>query len=126
MNNISLYFDNTRIHILFSLLESDNISQLKKKLERKRNIYNKINIINIIDKNEYPQDKNKLKYLMLILIKADNEVDAHYMINSIFSEKENIKECLEEMKKFVSNISYNENEETIFINEIPIKKIFFF
>ena len=125
INNTSLYFYNTRIHILFSLLESDNISQFKKKLEKKRKIYNKINIINIIDKNEYPKVKNKLKYLMLILIKADNEEDANYMINSIFSEKENIKECFEEMKKFISNISYNEIEETIFINEIPIKKKFF-
>ena len=125
INNTSLYFYNTRIHILFNLLESDNISQFKKKLEKKRKIYNKINIINIIDKNEYPKDKNKLKYLMLILIKADNEEDANYMINSIFSEKENIKECLEEMKKYVSNISYNEIEETICINEIPIKKKFY-
>jgi hypothetical protein len=124
INNTSLYFYNTRIHILFNLLETDNISQFKKKLKKKRNIYNKINIINIIDKNEYPQDKNKLKYLMLILIKADNEEDANYMINSIFSEKENIKECLEEMKNFISNISYNEIEETIFINEISIKKNF--
>ena len=125
INNTSLYFYNTRIHILFSLLESDNISQFKKKLEKKRKIYNKINIINIIDKNEYPKVKNKLKYLMLILIKADNEEDANYMINSIFSEKENIKECLEEMKKFVSNISYNEIEETVYINKIPIKKKFY-
>ena len=31
INNTSLYFYNTRIHILFSLLESDNISQFKKK-----------------------------------------------------------------------------------------------
>ena len=125
INNTSLYFYNTRIHILFNLLESDNISQFKKKLKKKRNIYNKINIINIIDKNEYPQDKNKLKYLMLILIKADNEVYANYMINSIFSEKENINECLEEMKNFVSNITYNEIEETVFINEIPLKKKFY-
>ncbi len=125
INNTSLYFYNTRIHILFDLLESDNILHFKKKLKKKRNIYNKINIINIIDKNEYPQDKNKLKYLMLILIKVDNEVDANYMINSIFSEKENIKECLEEMKKFVSNISYNEIEKTVYINEIPIKKKFY-
>ena len=125
INNTSLYFYNTRIHILFDLLESDNILHFKKKLKKKRNIYNKINIINIIDKNEYPQDKNKLKYLMLILIKADNEVDANYMINSIFSEKENINECLEEMKKFVSNITYNETGETLFINEIPIKKKFY-
>ena len=125
INNTSLYFYNTRIHILFNLLESDNISQFKKKLKKKRNIYNKINIINIIDKNEYPKVKNKLKYLMLILIKADNEEDANYMINSIFSEKENINECLEEMKNFVSNITYNKIGETLFINEIPIKKKFY-
>ena len=125
INNTSLYFYNTRIHILFDLLESDNILHFKKKLKKKRNIYNKINIINIIDKNEYPQDKNKLKYLMLILIKADNEEDANYMINSIFSEKENINECLEEMKNFISNITYNKSGETLFINEIPIKKKFY-
>ena len=125
INNTSLYFYNTRIHILFNLLESDNISQFKKKLKKKRNIYNKINIINIIDKNEYPQDKNKLKYLMLVLIKADSEVYANYMINSIFSEKENINECLEEMKNFVSNVTYNKTGETLFINEIAIKKKFY-
>ena len=50
MNNTSLYFYHTRIHILFNLLESDNISQFKKKLKKKRNIYNKINILNIIQK----------------------------------------------------------------------------
>ena len=64
---------------------------------------------------------------MLVLIKADSEVYANYMINSIFSEKENINECLEEMKNFVSNITYNKIGETLFINEIPIKKkILFF
>ena len=57
INNKSLYFYNTRIHILFNLLESDNILHIKKKLKKKRNIYNKINIINIIDKNEYPKVK---------------------------------------------------------------------
>jgi hypothetical protein len=44
INNTSLYFYNTRIHILFNLLESDNLLQFKKKLEKKRNIYKKINI----------------------------------------------------------------------------------
>ena len=88
-NNECLFFYKSKIHILLNLLEMESIHEFKKKLSKKREVYNELEINNIIKKNDYPKDLQKLKFLMIILIKINNKDIAYFMLNSIYNETEN-------------------------------------
>ena len=88
-DNEALFWYKSKIHILINLIEKDDILHFKKKLQKKRDIYNKIEITKIIENDQYPKDMNKLKLFMIILILVNDEEYASYMFNSICDENYN-------------------------------------
>ena len=88
-NNRALFWYKSKIHILMNLLQKDDILYFKKKLQKKRDIYNKIELAKIIQNNEYPKELNKLKLFMIILILVKEKDYATYIFNSICDENNN-------------------------------------
>ena len=123
-DNEVLFFYNSKINILINLTKNKDISQFKKILEIKRNIYKIIELKKIITNNAYPKEPNKLKLFMIILIKADCDETALYMYNSILNESENVEyyyNKLWELKLANENlIAYDNN--SIYIEDIPFNK----
>ena len=86
VNNKPLFFYKSKIHILLDLIQDNSITQFQEKLKIKREVYKEINLDNIIANNQYPEDNNKLKLFMIILILVDDKELAYYMLCSISDE----------------------------------------
>ena len=113
-NNEPLFFYKSKMHILINLLEYDDFSKFKKKLKIKREVYNKIEILNIIENDKYPKELPKLKLFMIILIRVDDQGAAYFMINSIYDEKRETKYYFSKIKEIVNqNVSYTNDSITI-------------
>ena len=117
VNNECLFFYKSKIQILLNLLEMESIGGFKKKLSKKREVYNELEIDNIIKKNDYPKDLQKLKFLMIILIKINNKDIAYFMLNSIYNETEN-------KEYFVNLIKEIEKDKNIRDNSISLGHYF--
>ena len=123
-DNKALFFYYSKIHILSHLLKNNDFSQFKRRLNKKRNVYKKIKIAKFIKNNRYPQESNKLKLFMIILILIDSDYFANYMIRSIIDEKNTTEYYYKKIIKLKlvdeKNLSYNDN--SLLIEDIPFNK----